>query len=110
MKTVPAREFEIKGKMEERTGWRGQNESEIGEDEKRNGKLVDAAESSKELAEGHRLQQKNLKHTGPAEKEKSGLSATKKAVGKYARAAFAKRKRNRAVCQGHQIVRGKELR
>ena len=46
----------------------------------------------------------NLEHTGPAEKD-SGLIATKRVVGKYASAAFAKRKRNRAVCTKYQIVR-----
>ena len=51
--TVPARsatEFEIRGKMEERTEWRGQNESQIIE-EKRNGRLYGTAETSKERAE-----------------------------------------------------------
>ena len=43
-----------------------------------------------------------LEHTGPAEKERV---AAKRAVGKYARAAFAKRKRNKAVCPEYQIVR-----
>ena len=38
-------------------------------------------------------------------KEKGGLSATDRAVGKYARAIFAKRERNRAVSPEHQIVR-----
>ena len=41
-------------------------------------------------------------------KGKSGLSATERAVGKYAGAALAKRKRNRAVCPKHQIMRGGE--
>ena len=45
-----------------------------------------------------------LEQTGPAEKKKSGLSVTTRAVGKYARAALAKRKRNRAVSTEHQIV------
>ena len=44
-----------------------------------------------------------LEHTGPA--EKSSLSATERAVGKYARAAFAKRKTNGAVCPAYQIMR-----
>ena len=47
---------------------------------------------------------KKLEHTGTAEK-KSGLSATKRAVGKYARDAFAKRKSNRAVSPEYQIMR-----
>ena len=60
-KTVPARSargFEVKGKMEEWTGWRGQNKSEIEGEEKRSSRLVGAAETSKEHAEWHRLQQK----------------------------------------------------
>ena len=36
---------------------------------------------------------------------KSGLSRIKRAAGEYARAAFAKRKSNRAVCPKHQMVR-----
>ena len=50
--------------MEERTGWRGQNESQIVGEEKRNGRLVGAAETSKELAEWRRLQRKNLSILG----------------------------------------------
>ena len=48
-----------------------------------------------------------LEHTGPAEKERV---ATERAVGKNAGAAFAKRKRNRAVCPDYQIMRGRESR
>ena len=43
-------------------------------------------------------------------KRKSGLSATERAGGKNAGAAFAKRKRNRAVCPEYQIMRGGESR
>ena len=46
-----------------------------------------------------------LEHTVHAEKE-SDLGATEKAVGNYTRAAFAKRRRNRAVCPEYQIMRG----
>ena len=45
--------------MEERTGWRGQNESQTGGKEKKNGRLYGAAETSKERAEWRRLQRKN---------------------------------------------------
>ena len=38
-------------------------------------------------------------------KAKDGLSVIESAVGKYARAAFAKREKNRDVCLEHQIVR-----
>ena len=66
-KTVPARsatEFEIRGKMGERTGWRGQNKNQIGGEEKRNGRLVGAAQTSKERAQWRRLQWKNLNILG----------------------------------------------
>ena len=56
--------------MEERTRRRGQNESHIGGEEKRNGRLVGAAETSKERAEWRRLQRKNLSILGlPKRKE-----------------------------------------
>ena len=56
--------------MEERTGWRGQNESQIGGEEKRNGRFVGASETSKERAEWRRLQRKNLSILGlPKRKE-----------------------------------------
>ena len=45
--------------MEERIGWRGQNKSQIGGEEKRNGRLVGAAETSKERAQWRRFQRKN---------------------------------------------------
>ena len=50
-----------------------------------------------------------LEHTGPAEKGKSGLGATERAVEKNAGAALAKRKRNRAVCPEYQIMRGERV-
>ena len=50
--------------MEERTGWQGQNESKIEGEEKRNGRLVGAAETSKEHVEWCRLQRKNLNILG----------------------------------------------
>ena len=56
--------------MEERTGWRGQNESQTGEEEKKNGRLYGVAETSKERAEWPRLQRKNWNKLGlPKRKE-----------------------------------------
>ena len=56
--------------MEEWTGWRGQNESQVIGEEKRNGRLVGAAKTSKERAEWRRLQPKNLSILGlPKRKE-----------------------------------------
>ena len=43
-----------------------------------------------------------LEHTGLAEKERV---ATENAVDRYAGAAFAKRRRNRAVCPKYPIMR-----
>ena len=66
-KTVPARsatEFEIRRKMEEQTGWREQNKSQIGGQEIRSDRLVGAAETSKERAEWRRSQQKNYSILG----------------------------------------------
>ena len=60
----------MRGKMEERTGWRGQNESQVGGEEKKNGRLVGVAETSKERAEWRRLQRKILSILGlPKRKE-----------------------------------------
>ena len=65
-----ATEFEITGKVEERTQWRGQNESQTGEEEKKNGRLYGVAETSKERAEWRRLQRKNWNKLGlPKRKE-----------------------------------------
>ena len=44
-----------------------------------------------------------LEYTGPAENERVA-SEPQRAVGKYARTAFAKKKKNRAVCFKRQIV------
>ena len=74
-------------------------------DRRRSSRLVGAAETSKERAEWHRLQRKNLSILGLL-KRKDGLSATERAVGEYAGAALAKRKRNRAVSPEYQIMRG----
>ena len=50
--------------MKERTEWGGQNESQIGGEEKRSGRLVGASETSGELAEWCRFQQKNVSILG----------------------------------------------
>ena len=48
-----------------------------------------------------------LEHTGTAEKERmASVPQRERAIGKYAGAALAKRKRNRAVCPKHQIMKG----
>ena len=49
---------------------RTERESDRRREEKRSGRLVGAAETSKERAKWRRLQRKKLEHTGPAEKER----------------------------------------
>ena len=112
MNAVPARssiEFEVKRKMEERTEWRGQNESQIGGEKKRSGRLTGAAETSKERAEWRRFHQRNLnilcllkrKEWPQCHRESSWqLTSTPEAP-------FPKGKRNRAVSPEHEIVKGK---
>ena len=62
--------------MEERIGWQEQNKSQIEGEEKRSGRFVGAAETSKEHAEWRRFQQRNLNILGLM--KKSGLSATER--------------------------------
>ena len=50
--------------MKERSGWQGQSESQIVGEEKRNSKLVGAAETSKERAGWRKLQRKYLSILG----------------------------------------------
>ena len=50
--------------MKERTGWRGQSDSQTGEEEKKNGRPVGAAETSKERPGWRRLQRKYLSTLG----------------------------------------------
>ena len=63
--------------MKEKAGWRGQCESQIGGEEKRNGRLVGAGEISNKLAEWRRLQRKDLNKLGLL-KRKEWLGATER--------------------------------
>ena len=61
-----ATEFEIKGKMEERTGWRGQNEGQvIGEEEK--WQTCWCCRDQQRACRMARASAEKLEHTGPAE-------------------------------------------
>ena len=73
-------------------------------EEKRSGGFVGAAETSKEPAEWRRLQRKNLSILGLL-KRRECPQCHRESSWQVVRAAFAKRKRNRAVCPEHQIVR-----
>ena len=89
--------------MEERTEWREQNGSHIWREEKWQacwccGDQQTACRMAQVSAE-------KLEHTGPAENNR--LSATERAVGKYAGATLAKRKR--AVSPKYQIMRGERV-
>ena len=95
-------EIKVIGKMEERIGWRIQSENQIEGEEK--WQTCWCCRDQQTACRMAQASAEKLEHTGPAKKKKSGLSATERAVGKYARAVFAKRERNRAVCSEHQIV------
>ena len=87
--------------MEERTGWQGQNESQIEGKEK--WQTCWCCRDQQRACRMALASAEKLQQTGPAEKERV---ATDRAVGKYARASLAKNKRNRAVCPEYQIMRG----
>ena len=82
--TVPGRKIEVKGKMEKRTEWRQQNESKIEGEKKWQTCWCCRDQQKQALTE-------KLEHTGPTEKERM--------------AAFAKRKRIKAICPDHHIGR-----
>ena len=88
--------------MEERTGW---NESQIGGEEKKKWQTCWCCQDQQRAYRMAQGSAEKLEHTGPDKKEKSGLSATERAVGKNAGAALTKTKRNRAVSPKHQIMR-----
>ena len=90
---------EVKGKMEERTGKR---ES----DNRRKEEKWQTCWCCRDQQRACRMAQdlgEKIEHTGPAKKERVA-SVPQRAVGKYARAVFAKTKRNRTFCPTHQIV------
>ena len=91
--------------MEERTGWRGQNESQSGGEEKKNGRLDGAAETSKERAEWRRLQWKNLSILG-LPKRKEWPQCHRESSWQERRSCPCQKKKNRAVCPEYQIIRG----
>ena len=75
----------------------------IREEEEKNGRIVGATETSEELAEWCRLQQKNLSKLGWP-KKKEWPHCRKVCSWQDAIAVFANRKRNIAICPDHQIV------
>ena len=69
-KTAPARsatEFEIRGKMEERAGWREQNESQIVREEK--WQTCWCCRDQQRACRMAQASAEKLEHTGPTEKE-----------------------------------------
>ena len=68
MKTAPAREFQVKGKVEEKTGWPEQNESQIGGEEK-----WQSCWCCRDQQRACRMAPASAikpEHTGPAEKQR----------------------------------------
>ena len=92
--------------MEERTGRRGQNETQIGGEENKSGRLVVAAETSKKLAEWRRLQRKNLNILGLL-KSKEWPQCHRESSWQIHGGRFCQMERNRAVSPEYQIMRGR---
>ena len=90
--------------MEERIKWKGQNKSQMGGEENRNGKLFGIAETSKRLAEWRRLQQKNLNILGLL-RRKEWLQCHRESSWQVRRSRLCQKKRNRAVSPEYRIMR-----
>ena len=95
--------------MEERTGWREQNKSQTGGEEKKNGRLYGAAETSKERAEWCKLQQKNLNKLGLLKRKKWPQCHRGSSCQVRRSRLCQKGKGNRAVCPEYQIMRVERL-
>ena len=87
-----------------RTGWQGQNESQIREEKWQTCWCCRDQQRACRMAQA--LAEK-LEHTGPAEKERVASVPQREQL---ARTPFAKRKRNRAVCREYHIMRGERVR
>ena len=83
--------------MEERTEWQEQNKSQIIEEKWQTCWCCQDQQRACRIAQAS---VEKLEHTGPAKKER---------VASDTGAALAKRKRNRAVCPEHQIMRGQRV-
>ena len=95
--------------MEERTRRRGQNESQIVGEEKRNGRLYGVAETSKERAEWHKLQLKNLSILGlPKRKEWHQRHKESSWQERRSRPCQKKKEQSR-LSKAHKITRGEDL-
>ena len=90
--------------MEERT----ERESDRRRREERKAGLLVLPRPAKSVQNGAGFSGKTSTYWA-CRKGKNGLSATKRAVGKNAGAALAKRKRNRAVCPEYQIMREEKV-
>ena len=75
-------------------------------EENRNGRLVGAAETSKQRAEWRRLQRKNLSILGLPEKERVVSVPQREQLARTPEPPLPKGKRNRDVCPKYHIMRG----
>ena len=110
-KTVPARStttFEIRGKMEERTGWRGQNESQIvGEEE------WQPCWRCRDQQRACRMAQasvEKLEHTGPAKKERVASVPQREQLASMPEAPLPKGKGTEPSVQNTRSREGKRVR
>ena len=95
--------------MEERTRRRGQNESQTVGEEKRNGRLVGAAETSKEREEWHRLQRKNLSILGLPKRKEWPQCHRESSWQERRSRPCQKEKEQSGLSKAHEITRGEDL-
>ena len=76
----------------------------------RSGRLVGAAETSQRACRMAQASAEKVEHIGPVEKERVASVPQREKLASTLEAAFAKKKRNRAVCPEYQIMRGRESR
>ena len=98
-KTVPARsakEFRVKGKTGERTEWRGQNESQIGEEK---WQACWCCRDQKRACRVAQASAEKLEHTGPAEKERVALVPQRKQLASMPKTPLPRGKRTEPSVQ-----------
>ena len=79
------------------------------ESNRRSGRLVGAAVTTKELVELRRLQREKLEHTKPAEKERVASVPQREQLEKTPEPPLPKTKWNKAVCPEYQIMKEEKV-
>ena len=96
----------MRGKMEERTGWRGQNESQVGEEKWQTCWCCRDQQRACTMAQ---TSAEKLEHTGPAEKERVVSVPQREQLARTPEPPLPKRKRTEPSVQSTRLwERGRE--